>query len=206
MRRATASPDHPMARVVPPQPIAARLWESALSIEGTPAERYIQRKCGSASLLHSAVRFLPHAPFRPYWKSGGGEMPALLAAITDASGAHIGTHLTYLPRKGAISRKYVGEIVGGRIALGEPAKTIVVADTIEAALSGGVNYGLPAFATLTPGNMSKFTPPRGVRQLLIVECENERAHRAVNKLRENLRSARVRVDLVTSEQTRAKRP
>lgn len=178
--------------------VAVRLWEAATPIEGTAAEDYLNRSCGGAPPGSDCLRFLPRAPVRPYWRSGGGSAPAIIANIVDANGAQIGSYLTYLPKRGVVARHYTGEIIGGRILLGQMGKAIVVADTIEAALMAASATGLPSVATMIPGNLAKFRPPLSVRRVVITHSDDAKAERAAGRLQRSLVGPRVRAEVLAS--------
>lgn len=137
------------------QAAALRLFiEAQPQLAGTPAEAYLRgRGIDLAELGRQprALRFHPACPCR----EAGRKLPALLAAIVGADGAHIGTHRTWLGQDAAGAwrkarldhpRKVLGAVRGGTIRLwrgasrrplreAAPGETVVLAEGIEDALA-----------------------------------------------------------------------
>lgn len=128
-------------------------------------------------LRSRAIRKIPkdHLRFNPsvfHWVERRS-MPAMVAAMRDATGKAVGYHMTFLEvtgEKAAIEspRLYTkGESGHCVIRLSEPAEHIGLAEGIETALSVTELYGLPCWATGDAARMAKFVPPEGVQQVTI---------------------------------------
>lgn len=116
---------------------ARRLWDEALPVTGTPAERYLRGR-GITAPLPETLRFLPSC-----WHLSAQHFPALLALVEggDASGVH----RTYLQPDGHAkadvepAKAMLGAVAGGAVRLSEatqpPDAPLVVTEGIETALS-----------------------------------------------------------------------
>jgi putative DNA primase/helicase len=136
---------------------ALRLWNGSGAIAGTPAALYLARR-GVPWLADSeTLRFRPDVPHPT-----DGRLPAMVAAVTDATGAIVALHRTYLTRDGrkaavSPSKASLGPIWGGAIRLDpiDPAKWLVIGEGIETSASAGHLMGAPAWAAISAGNLAK---------------------------------------------------
>lgn len=145
-QRAPAKPKADM------RPVAQRIVNGSVPIEGTPAEAYLRSRGITMDLPHT-LRFARLAP--PLIEGNGvsaangpGLLPALVAIVTDPAGALVGLQRTYLTedgRKAAVKAtdtdrkpkaKYsLGNVIGGSIQLGAPAASILVTEGLEDGLT-----------------------------------------------------------------------
>lgn len=126
-----------------------------------------------ARAIHGIPRdFLRFHPSAYHWPTKR-TLPAMVAALRDASGRVHGYHMTFLNERGGkadleAARLYTpgptGECV---IRLSDVAHHIGLAEGIETALSVTELYGLPCWATGDAGRMTKFTPPAGVERVTV---------------------------------------
>ncbi|MBI0475745.1 virulence-associated protein E [Sphingomonas sp. MA1305] len=134
------------------RPVAQRIVNGSVPIEGTPAEAYLRSRGITMDLPHT-LRFARLAP--PTIEGNGvlaangpGLLPALVAIVTDESGQLVGLQRTYLTedgRKAAVKAtetdrkpkvKYsLGNVIGGSIQLGPPAASILVTEGLEDGLT-----------------------------------------------------------------------
>lgn len=128
------------------------MWLSAVPIPDTPAEKYLCsrgldfRKAGLNA--PAVLRFHPEI----YCTETRSKLPAMVAAINDLAGAHLGTHRTWIQPNGSgkaalvEAKKSIGKYQGGFIHLwkGEhrchlrdlpPTAPVVVSEGIEDGLS-----------------------------------------------------------------------
>lgn len=153
---------------------AARLWDGALPLTSSdPASRHLRRRAignGETALdlrCHSAA---PVSVYRP----GGATRPALVARISAPDGRLTGVEVTYLQPNGlratalALSRKTVGLVPpGSAVRLAPVAAEMLVAEGVASALSAIDRFGLPGWALMSANNLAAWTPPPGVRRLLV---------------------------------------
>jgi len=158
-----AAPDHRDA--------ARRLWDHALPIEGTAAERYLAAR-GLAGFTSPALRFLPDQRHGPT----GSRWPVMLAACTcPTSGALLAVHRTFLARDGsgkapvAPAKMTLGPIGGAVIRLAEPVdgKPLAIGEGIETSAAAGRILAAPAWAAIAAGNLRRITLPEMVRAVIL---------------------------------------
>lgn len=148
--------------------MALALWEAALPVQGSNAERYL---AGRALPLPDggALRFLPDVRHPTGARAG-----AMIALATDGAGTGRAIHRTYLAPGGAGKaaldppRATLGPI-GGRVArlCRWTAGPLVIGEGIETSLSAGLLTGLPAWAALSAVNMRAVPLPDDCREVVI---------------------------------------
>lgn len=137
------------------------------------------RNCGDDVTRYLRSRGLEVAPglrqaSLTYWQDGKkvGRFETMVARITDASGAPLTYHLTYLRdgKKANVdpSRKIMTPMRntrGGAIRLYPGASVMGVAEGIETAISAKQLFGMPVWACGNSGLLEAFDPPEGVDEL-----------------------------------------
>jgi putative DNA primase/helicase len=175
---------------------AAELWAQGRPVSaGTPAALHIQGRCvRRAPFDIAALRSHPDAPVSVY-KSGQARKPALLAAVSDAAGALTAVEITYLDPNGRragrlrVPRKTIGVVPpGSAVRLDPAAAEILVAEGVFTALSAGERFGLPAWALLSTSNLRRWSPPMGVRRVLIAADRGRPGEAAAAELWAQLRA------------------
>jgi len=155
--------------------VATRLWaEGGALVAGRPAARYVSRRAADLTLTDAgALRTHAAAPASAY-RDRGPRQPALLAAVTAPDGRLTAVELTYLDQDGRCSsqarpaRKLVGVLPGGSaVRLAPCGATMVVGEGVFTTLSAMRRFGLPGWALLSTGNLRQWTPPPGVRRVLV---------------------------------------
>jgi hypothetical protein len=167
--------------------IASRLWAEARPIGGTLAERHLRLRHIHRD-LPDALRFHPAAPLAVY-AGGRTAKPALVAAITEPSGRLTAVEITYLDTSGRraetlrLSRKTIGVVPrGSAVRLDDAARTLVVAEGVATALSAAEQLQAPVWALLSAGNLAAWSPPPGVRAVLIAGDRGRPGERAAAAL------------------------
>lgn len=175
--------------------LVASLWS-----QGTPlgphcaASRHLRlRGVGRSGAAIEELRFHPSVPvalFRPC----GVARPTLLAAIRAGDGRLTALEVTYLDQRGRraedlrLSRKTVGRLPGGSAVRLDPARSeMLVAEGVVTALSASELFGLPAWALLSTSNLRRWTPPAGVRRVLIAADRGADGERSARMLAGRLR-------------------
>jgi hypothetical protein len=156
-------------------------------IAGTPAGEYLAAR---GILLAELARQPRALRFHPECWCGeiGRPLPALLAAITDGAGEHVGTHRTWLARDGdgmwgkaplRDAKKTLGRYAGGFIPLwrgasGKPLReapigeTVAIAEGIETALSVALACPeLRIIAAVALANMGSVILPAAVARVIL---------------------------------------
>lgn len=148
-----------------------RLWRGSDPAAGTLAAIYLAARGLPDLTVSPALRFRGDT-----WHPEGGRYPAMVALVSDANGAGVAVHRTYLRRDGSGKanveppRAALGPIRGGAVRLYDydPGKPLVVGEGIETAASAGLLLGLPAWAALSAGNLAKgLVPPAEARRVVV---------------------------------------
>lgn len=164
---------------------ACTIWNEGVPLAGAVAERYLRLRCVARALDSPALRYHRRATSLDDQR----RRPALLAALTDASGAVQGVQITLLSQygasKAAIStpRRVVGKLVGGAVRLDPSGGALAIAEGVETALSASQALELPAWAALTAWNLGHFKPPEGVDRLIIAADNGAAGIEAAETLR-----------------------
>lgn len=148
---------------------ALALWNSSVPAVGTIAEEYLSRR-GLPGLAAS-----PALRFRGDCRHPAGEtLPAVVAAVTGASGATVAVHRTYLSAGGngkadiEPAKASLGPVMGGAIRLAPVSSELVIGEGIESSASAGILLGLPAWSALSAGNLAaRLMLPKEVRSVVI---------------------------------------
>lgn len=165
-------------RAAETQAFVLKTWAAAGPIKGTIAETYLWRRGvlleGAADLRFHACApraRQPRKPGEPVPAAG----PALLALVRDGEGRPCALHATFLKPDGSgkafgdRSRLMFGPTAGGAVRL-EPVGgdgVLAVGEGIETTMGFAGLKGVPAWAALSTSGLKAFTPPTGVRKLLI---------------------------------------
>lgn len=154
------------------------LWDSAVPIAGTPAERYLLRR--AIPILPSALRFHPRTPL------GRGRRavfrPAMLAAVHE-HGRLVALQRTFLdieePRRArdlVNPRRMLGRPGRGAVILAPATETLGLAEGVETALSAMVLLDIPVWATLGNERLAHVAIPDTVTRLILL-ADNDRGGR-----------------------------
>ena len=162
------------------------LWDSAQPLtQACAAGVYLERR----RLIVPNTDALRFAPRLDYWHDGLliGAFPAMLAAVTDAKGALVNVHRTYLSAEGRKADvpivkklcKSAGTMAGASIKIGQPVTRpdgrpgLAVAEGIETAIAASILTGVPTWSCVSAHGMEAFSPPLGVRHLYIMGDNDE---------------------------------
>jgi putative DNA primase/helicase len=130
-----------------------------------------------------------------------GRFPALLADISDITGALISVHVTYLQGGKKLAshepRKIFSPLTGrsGCAVRLMPATDVLgIAEGIETALSAAAIDGIAVWAALNTSLLSRFEPPPGITRLRIYADRDEAGLAAACRLMERLQG-RMRLEV-----------
>lgn len=168
---------------------AARVWSESRPLQHTTATAYLRQRGIPETLWDT-----PALRFHPSMTSLDDRLrrPALIAAISDPTGALQGVQVTLLTPHGrakaavATPRRVIGKLVGGAVRLGQPGARLAVGEGVETMLSASCALGVPAWAALTAYNLSLFTPPACVTYLLIAADNDEAGLAAADAVRRRM--------------------
>ena len=155
-----------------------------------PAGELVERYLKARGL--SLPQYLGECPAHDYWETDDngnfvklGTFPIMVASLRDENGEILGSHITYLDgnRKADVKhvKKINGEAPNGAVArLYDPTPSLGIAEGIETAIACKILYGVNTWAALNTVNMEKFTPPAGVKRVIIFgdNDENYAGHKA----------------------------
>lgn len=160
---------------------AQAVWDEALPISGTIAERYLRAR-GIRCELPATLRF--HASC---WHPSAKRLPALVALVEGADGWAV--HRTYLRADGGGKagmedgdKLMLGGTQGGAVRLASGPGALLIGEGIESTLSAFILHGDPtasAWAALSTSGMRGLRLPRvgSGRASLIVAVDGEKAGR-----------------------------
>ena len=188
-----ARPARPVASRLERRDAALRFWEGGRCVTGTLSERHCR--------LRGVTRALPGAEILRHnseaavsaYRGQGYARPALLAAIQDAAGALTAVEVTYLAANGQragdlrLPRKTVGPAPGGcAVRLDPAAEAMLVAEGVFTTLSATERFGLPGWALLSTRNLRAWSPPTGVRSILIAADRGKDGEASAAQLHDRL--------------------
>ncbi|MBR1004065.1 hypothetical protein ABIF65_010207 [Bradyrhizobium japonicum] len=170
------------------QEAARRLFAISGPIEGTAAERYLQRR-GIEHIHHGgSLRFHPRCYYRPDDHLPTEIWPAMIACVTDLQGRITGAHRTWLDPDGFdrvrlgkapidTPRRAMGELLGNAVRFGLVDDVLAAGEGIETMLS--LRYVLPTLpmaAALSANHLSSILLPSGLRRLYIARDDDAAGH------------------------------
>ncbi|WP_374469643.1 toprim domain-containing protein [Phenylobacterium sp.] len=177
---------------------ARALWAEGVELGGTPAARHLQRRAvtggGPALRAHPAVAAAVYADQGPC-------RPALLAGVRAPDGAICAVEVTYLAANGLTARvrsprKTIGVLPPGcAVRLDDAASELVVGEGVFTCLSAAEHLQRPAWALLSAGGLSRWSPPPSVRRVLVAADRDRTGLRAARRLAVRLRACGLAVAL-----------
>jgi len=143
-----------------------KLWKESTPIApGDLAWMYLTRRCGDIHGLVGDIRL------HPALKHMDGEtFPAMLAMMGWNGKKFSGIHRTWITTDGQKAPVNLPKAVfgtKGEIRLGPSIETMGIAEGIETAICASHRFGFPVWAAGDAGMLKTWTPPEGVRNVLI---------------------------------------
>jgi putative DNA primase/helicase len=174
------------------------IWDRGVALGDTSGMNYLAAR-GYRHLSHladgSALRFHPRCPFGRY------QFPAMIALMRDAvSGKAVGIHRTALndagTAKGEVpdgrgAKRMMGRARGAVIMLQPLGSHLGIAEGIESALSAQEIHGVPVWATMSAGGLTRFPVISGLQFLTIFADHDEAGRKAAASCAKRYRSAGV---------------
>jgi hypothetical protein len=175
---------------------ARRLFAMSRPIRRTLVETYLFNR-GIKALHHAdSLRFHPRCYYREDDGSPTETWPAMIAAVTDLSGAITGAHRTWLAPDGSgkapidTPRRAMGGLLGHAVRFGVADDVLAAGEGIETMLS--LRCALPAMhmaAALSANHLAAFQFPSTLRRLYIVRDADVAGDTAVAVLTERAEAA-----------------
>ncbi|RUM20685.1 DNA primase [Rhizobium vallis] len=190
-RRGAASDQLPVDR--PAAERARRLFRMTQPLAGTLGDSYLRQRAILRASLHPALRFHPSCYYRDLVTGRTSGYPALVAAVTDPSGAITGVHRTWLDPGGdgkakvEDPRRALGGLFGNAVRFGFPLHNLVpvmvAGEGLESILSlCHVMPAMPMVAALTANHLAAFLPPAACLRLYIAGDADAAGRHAVEGL------------------------
>ena len=192
----------PLASRLERRDAALRLWEAGRAVAGTLSERHCRLRGVDRPLPGAEVLRHNHAAAVSAYSGRGYRRPALLAAIQDAAGGLSAVEVTYLAANGQratdlrLPRKTVGPApCGCAVRLDPAAEEMLVGEGVFTTLSATEWFGLPGWALLSTRNLRAWSPPDGVRSVLIAADRGKDGEASAAQLRGRLARANLAVTI-----------
>lgn len=197
----------PRPPVPPGSPEAARrLWAMTKPLAGSLAEAYLHARRIKDLSGYEALRFHPRCWHRPDEHAPTESWPAMIAAVTDLSGAITGVLRTWLARDGSgkapidTPRRAMGGLFGHAVRFGAVGDVLTAGEGIETMLSlRQVMPSMPMAAALSANHLAALELPAGLRRLYLARDDDPAGEMAVATLAGRARAAGVEA-LVLSPQ------
>ena len=168
---------------------ARRLIAMSKPIRGTIIETYLHGRGIGAVHDAGALRFHPRCYYRPDDGSPTETRPAMIAAVTDLSGAVTGAHRTWLAPDGLgkapveTPRRAMGNLLGHAVRFGAAGDTLAIGEGIETMLT--LRLALPAMpmaTALSANHLAAVLLPPALRRLYIARDADGAGDRALAAL------------------------
>jgi hypothetical protein len=176
---------------------AQRLFAMSQPIRRTLVEIYLGNRGIKAVHDAGALRFHPRCYYRPDSSLPTETWPAMIAAVTNLSGAMTGAHRTWLAPDGFgkapvdTPRRAMGDLLGNAVRFGVADDDVLVAgEGIETMLS--LRYALPAMsmaAALSANHLAALLLPPTLRRLYIARDADAAGDIALAALNERAEAA-----------------
>ena len=175
---------------------ARRLIAVSRPIYRTLVETYLRDRGVKVVLDAGVLRFHPRCYYRPNSSSSVEARPAMIAIVTDLSGAITGAHRTWLASDGFgkapvdTPRRAMGCLLGHAVRFGAVDDVLAVGEGIETMLS--LRYALPAMpmaAALSANHLAAVRFPPMLRRLYIASDADAAGGAALATLTERAEAA-----------------
>ena len=183
---------------------ARRLFRSGRPLPGTPAEAYLRARFITGRLDWPALRYHPSVYYRESEDAPLEFWPALLASVTDLSGAITAVLRTWLdprrPDKAPLAdpRRALGNLLGNGVRFGTAADILAAGEGVETMLAlKSVLPLLPVVAGLSANHLAALELSPALRRLYVARDNDAAGLKAANRLHERGAAAGIEIrDLV----------
>lgn len=175
---------------------AQRLIAMSRPIRRTLVETYLHNRGIEAVHDAGALRFHPRCYYRRDHGSPAETRPAMIAVVTDLSGAITGAHRTWLAPDGSgkapveTPRRAMGELLGNAVRFGTADDVLAVGEGIETMLA--LRLALPAMpmaAALSANHLAAVRLPLTLRRLYVARDADAAGDTALAALTERADAA-----------------
>ena len=172
---------------------AQRLFRTTQALGGTLADGYLRQRSILRASVHPALRFHPSCFYRDLTTGQTTSYPALIAAVTDQTGAITGVHRTWLDPDGdgkakvEDPRRALGSLLGNGVRFHFPVassvRVIAAGEGLESILSlSQVMPDMAMVAALSANHLAAFQLPRECLRLYIAADADAAGRRAIDRL------------------------
>jgi len=179
---------------------AQRLIAMSQPIRRTLVETYLCNRGIKAVHDAGALRFHPRCYYRPDDSSPTETRPAMIAAVTDLSGAITGAHRTWLSPDGfgkapvETPRRAMGGLLGHAVRFGAADDVLAVGEGIETTLSLRCAVpSMPMAAALSANHLAALLLPPTLRRLYVARDTDAAGDTAFATLAERAEAAGIEV-------------
>lgn len=176
-----------------------KLFAASRPIAGTIVEAYLHGRALTDLRQYDALRFHPNCYYRPSRDDPPGTKPAwaaMIAAVTDLSGAITGVHRTWLDKVAidkapvAYPRRAMGHLLGHGVRFGVAGPVMAAGEGIETMLSlRRVMPVMPMIAGLSANHLAATAFPLCLRRLYVARDDDPAGDGAVATLTERAQAA-----------------
>lgn len=190
------------------------LWRSGVPLDGScVASVYLRRRGIELPVYPSQIRFSARTTY-VHTDGRKTQHPAMLAQFVSADASARTLHVTYLDSNGnkaagldPVRKLARGKVpLGGSVRLAPSAETMGVAEGIETAMSASLMFGVPVWAALNAGLLTKWEPPASARCVIVfADCDGNftgqaAAYALAHRLKSEGRQVEVRIpDLIDTD-------
>lgn len=155
-----------------------RIWEQAVDVTGTLAERYLKRRSLPSSLLD--IRFHPRCPYLP--RPQTVFLPALLVAVR-AGAKLVAVQRIFIdpPSAEYVRKVMLGTPLAGAWRGGGRGSTLAIAEGFETAAAFSRLHGIPCWASLGARRLDQLAIPASVTTLLIAQDNDPEGEAAAKR-------------------------
>ncbi len=182
---------------------ASRLFAASQPVAGTLAATYLTSRGIRHLGASAALRFHSKCWHREGDQTKPVPRPAMIAAVTDVTGALQGVHRTWLAPDGqdkadvATPRRAMGHLLGNAVRFSPCDDVLALGEGIETMLSvSQAAPGLPVWAALSSGHLGAVLLPRELQRLYIAVDRDPAGHRAAERLGARAKEVGVQVILL----------
>lgn len=180
---------------------AQRLFASSHPVRGTLAERYLRTRGIKTIADLRSLRFHARCYYRPEPDDPPETWPAMIAAVTDLSGAVTGVHRTWLlpPRHRqdpcVKDRRTIGHLLGNGVRFGAADDALLAGEGIETTLSLGIAMStMPLVAALSAAHLGALLLPSSLQRLYVARDADAAGDHAFERL--CARAAHARIEAI----------
>ena len=162
--------------------MARRLWNRALTTQGTPVSLYLKAR-GITVAPPSSIQFLPRAKH----SITGLFLPCMVAAVSHwPTNEIVGVHRTFLAETGyskaqiTAPKMALGTLSSGAVRLARATDVLGLAEGIETGLSAMQLFGDPVWSACG-SNIASVIIPDTVNQVIIYADNGEAGERIADK-------------------------